>query len=572
MRIVIPYSPGSVADVFGRIVAQNMAAQWNGSIVVESKSGANGSIAAEEVARAAPDGYTWLLVTTFFTASPALDAKLRWDPVRDFIPVGQICRAPNFFIVPTSLPVKNVAEYVALAKAKPGTLNYSHPGKGSTGHLGFELFKRLAGIDVTAVGYRGYPQMVPDIASGLITSTFLSANQALAQVQTGTIRIIGAINDGRSKYFPDVPTMAEQGFAEAQVTPWFGVVVPAGTPQPIVDRISKALEAALATPDVREKLDIAGCEPKSAPPGSSPTSSRPTSRCGRRWSRKPASPRIERRSGVNRRRFAAGAAGMFPWGGFQRIKADCPEPVPIPMPFAAIVQRIRSFSLSIGQLTFGSFLLLLAMIMMTSVASVVAIRHIDATFAELQRLQSVGDLAEEIDRRMNELRLAARDFVTDPEAQSDRVWEAASALSALLKKTRLELAPEQQEMIDGVAQRLANYRDGIERVTALIARRAELIAALPPLRERFEAAIAEVPGPGDRQKPVPGAEPDRRGAAGARSGRRRAGGAAHAGAADRRSRAARRGRCLCRCDHFDLGDRKPRSPSSTRKCWAPKAG
>ena len=265
IRIVIPYSPGSVADVFARIIAQNMQEQWKGSIVVESKSGANGSIAAEEVARAAPDGYTWLLVTTFFTSSPALDPKLRWDPVRDFIPIGQICRAPNFFIVPSTLPVKTVAEYVALAKEKPGALNYSHPGKGSTGHLGFELFKRLAGIDVTGIGYRGYPQMVPDIASGLINSTFLSANQALAQVQTGAIRIIGAINDGRSKYFPDVPTMAEQGFAEAQVTPWFGVVVPAGTPQPVTARISKALEAALATSDVQQRLDVAGCEPKRAP-------------------------------------------------------------------------------------------------------------------------------------------------------------------------------------------------------------------------------------------------------------------------------------------------------------------
>src|SRR5947208_3492254 len=155
------------------------------------------------------------------------------------------------------------ARIVALAKAKPGTLNYSHPGKGSTGHLGFELFKRLAGIDVTGIGYRGYPQMVPDIASGLITSTFASANQALAQVQTGAIRIIGTISDGRSKYFPDVPTMAEQGFVDAQVTPWFGVVLPVGTPQPTVERISKALEAALATADVREKLDIAGCEAKS---------------------------------------------------------------------------------------------------------------------------------------------------------------------------------------------------------------------------------------------------------------------------------------------------------------------
>src|SRR5882757_11377600 len=163
------------------------------------------------------------------------------------------------------------------------------------------------------------------------------------------------------------------------------------------------------------------------------------------------------------------------------------------MPFAAIAQRIRSFSLSIGQLTFGSFLLVLAVIMMTSIASVFAIRHIDTTFAELQRLQTVGDLAEEIDRRMNSLRLAARDFVTDPEAQPDRVTQAAVSLGDLLKKTRLELAPEQRDMIDGVNARLTTYREGIDRVSALIAHRAGLVAALPPAREQFEAAISEVP-------------------------------------------------------------------------------
>ncbi|MEA2891378.1 MAG: hypothetical protein QOI05_2171 [Bradyrhizobium sp.] len=161
------------------------------------------------------------------------------------------------------------------------------------------------------------------------------------------------------------------------------------------------------------------------------------------------------------------------------------------MPFAAIAQRIRAFSLSIGQLTFGSFLLVLAVIMMTSIASVVAIRHIDTTFAELQRLQSVGDLAEEIDRRMNELRLAARDYVTDPGAHATGVWDAASALNVLLKKTRLELAPEQREMIDGVAERLSTYRSGIERVTTLIARRDDLIGLLPALRENFDKTVAE---------------------------------------------------------------------------------
>jgi PAS domain S-box-containing protein len=161
--------------------------------------------------------------------------------------------------------------------------------------------------------------------------------------------------------------------------------------------------------------------------------------------------------------------------------------------FAAILQRIRSFS--IGQLIYGSFLLLLAVIAATSIASVVGIRHIDATFAELQRLQGVGDLAEEIDRRTNALRLAARDFVTDPSAQSDRVAQAATELSVLLKKTRLEIGPEQREMIDGVTQRLANYREGIERVTGLIARRTALLAALPPAREHLEAALATASDP-----------------------------------------------------------------------------
>src|SRR6516164_8232962 len=164
----------------------------------------------------------------------------------------------------------------------------------------------------------------------------------------------------------------------------------------------------------------------------------------------------------------------------------------MPSAFATIAQRIRSFSLSISQMTFGSFLLLLTVITATGMASVIAIRHIDSTFVELRRLQDVGDVAEEIERRMNELRLAARDFVTDPNAQPDRVVGVASELGALLKKTRLELAPEQQDMIDGVTQRLANYRDGIERVTALIARRAELLAALPPVRARFEQAVSAV--------------------------------------------------------------------------------
>src|SRR6201988_2018734 len=150
--------------------------------------------------------------------------------------------------------------------------------------------------------------------------------------------------------------------------------------------------------------------------------------------------------------------------------------------------RVRS--LSIGQMTFGSFMLVLAVIVVTGAASVIAIRHIDQTFGELQRLQSVGDLAEDIDRRMNELRLAARDYVTDPGNQSTQIAEATTALTDVLKKTRLELAPEQQDMIDGVTERLSTYRAGIERISVLINRRADLIANLPPLRDKLDAAIA----------------------------------------------------------------------------------
>ena len=347
--------------------------------------------------------------------------------------------------------------------------------------------------------------------------------------------------------------MAEQGFAEAQVTPWFGVVVPAGTPQPIVERISKALEAALATPDVQQKLDVAGCEAKSAPLGRSPTSSRPTSRCGPRSSRRPASPRTEppalivqriarvpmiggpgRRGGPKTPKTTArwpSESGNF--AGFSIIFSMFPMArntsyiTPVWSPASTNMTSesppnsptTRSFSLSIGQLTFGSFLLVLAVIIITRTASVIAIRHIDSTFAELQRLQSVGDLAEDIDRRMNELRLAARDFVTDPGTQSGQVGEAATSLSEVLKKTRLELAPEQQDMIDGVTERLSTYRSGIERISALINRRAEMIVALPPLREKFDAAIAESADPAVASTLSADPEPDRLGVAGAQSRR-----------------------------------------------------
>ena len=238
---------------------------------------------------------------------------------------------------------------------------------------------------------------------------------------------------------------------------------------------------------------------------------------------------------------------------------------------AELPQKTRSFSLSIGQLTFGSFLLVLAAIATTSIASVVSIRQIDATFAELQRLRSVGDLAEDIDRRMNELRLAARDFVTDPGTQSSQVGDAAASLGELLKKTRLELAPEQQDMIDGVTVRLSTYRNGIERISALINRRAELIIGLPPLRENFDAAIADTSRPDHRLHFVSEPKPHRFRAAGAQSVGRRAGCAKHAVAADSGSRSFAAPSTIMPRRSSRYRCANGRSRISTRRCLAPRA-
>ena len=235
-------------------------------------------------------------------------------------------------------------------------------------------------------------------------------------------------------------------------------------------------------------------------------------------------------------------------------------------------EKKRTFSLSIGQLTFGSFLLVLAVIIVTSTASVIAIRHIDTTFAELQRLQGVGDLAEDIDRRMNELRLAARDFVTDPGAgiQSSRSGRRPRA-QRILKKTRIELAPEQQDMIDGVTERLATYRSGIERISTLINRRAQLLAGLPPLRDQLDAAVAD-----SSDAAVTARCRNRRAAS--RSGCSRA---ILRPPSSRRTRHARDGDLGSQAEMPPTTTPRLSSPSrsangrsarSTRKCWVPRAG
>lgn len=261
VRIIVPYPAGGVVDIMGRLIAERITAGWGEQIIVEPRPGANGMIGTEYVLNAPPDGYTWLLTSTSHVANAALYRDLRWDPLRDFAAAGQFARALNFFVVPSSLPVKSVKEYIALAKSQPGKLNYGNPGNGTPPHLAFELFKHLADIDVQSIGYKGFPPLLPDLISGRLSATMLSAALTIGQAKNGQIRPLAVLSDKRYADFPDVPTLTETGYGEAQLVSWFGIVLPAKTPQPVIDRVAQEIEKAVKTPEMIDRLNKAGGVP-----------------------------------------------------------------------------------------------------------------------------------------------------------------------------------------------------------------------------------------------------------------------------------------------------------------------
>lgn len=258
VRIVVPYPAGGVVDIMARLIAERIAASWGQQILVEPKPGANGMIGTEAVLTAPPDGYTWLLASTSHVSNAALYPDLRWDPVRDFAAAGLFARTLNFFVVPVTLPVQSVKDYVALAKSQPGKLNYGNPGNGTPPHLAFELFKHVAGIDVQSIGYKGFPPIVPDLVSGRLSATMLSAALTFGQAKSGNLRLLAVLSEKRLKDFPDVPTLAEAGYPEAQLTSWFGVLMPAKTPREIVTRVGDEIDKAVKSPEMIERLDKSG--------------------------------------------------------------------------------------------------------------------------------------------------------------------------------------------------------------------------------------------------------------------------------------------------------------------------
>jgi tripartite-type tricarboxylate transporter receptor subunit TctC len=266
IRIVVPYPPGGFNDTLGRTLAAKFTEAWGQPAVVENKPGANTVIGTDFVAKAAPDGYTLLIVAFPFAVTPSLLKNMPYDTVKDFAPIAWAAVSPNALVVNPSLPVKNVAELIALAKAKPGTLSYASTGNGSSNHISMELFKSLAGVDIVHIPYKGSGPAVTDLLGGQVQLMFDNAPNVMPHVKAGKLRALGMSSAKRSSFAPDIPTVAESGVPGYEVAVWFGVVAPAGTPREIVQKLNAEVLRILAMPDVRERFQSQGVEPVGSTP------------------------------------------------------------------------------------------------------------------------------------------------------------------------------------------------------------------------------------------------------------------------------------------------------------------
>jgi len=266
IRLMVPFTPGGGTDLLARIVAQKMSEGLGQPIVVDNRPGANTLIATEALVRAAPDGYTLLMQTNNLAANPTLyRGKISFDTVKDIAPVSLVAGNPHVLVVNPSVPATNLKEYIALAKAKPGTISFASAGSGTVNHLSGELLKMLAGIDILHVPYKGSGSVMPDLLGGQVNSLFAAMPTVTGYIKEGKLRAIAVTTPKRFKGLPDVPTIAEQGYPGYDFSSWFGIVAPAGTPKPIIDRLQREVVKALKDPGVQERLhdyEIFGSTPE----------------------------------------------------------------------------------------------------------------------------------------------------------------------------------------------------------------------------------------------------------------------------------------------------------------------
>jgi tripartite-type tricarboxylate transporter receptor subunit TctC len=260
VRFVVPYPPGGGTDVIARIVQERFQAALGQPIVIENRGGAAGSLGTDVVAKSAPDGYTVLFTLSSHTINPAIYPKLPFNTVRDFEPVGTVASLPQILVANNALPVNTVAELIALAKAKPGSLSFASVGNGSPGHLAGELFKLRTGTQLTHVPYRGGGPAVTDVMGGQVPLLWVSIPAAAQFVKAGKLKALAVSTVKRSAAFPNVPTMQEAGVADFEVDSWYAMFVPAKTPKPVIDRLNQALNAVVQEADVRDRLLAQGSE------------------------------------------------------------------------------------------------------------------------------------------------------------------------------------------------------------------------------------------------------------------------------------------------------------------------
>jgi tripartite-type tricarboxylate transporter receptor subunit TctC len=251
----VPFTPGGSTDILARAIGQELTRAWGQSVIVDNVPGAGGAIGADKVAKAPADGYTLLMghIGTL-AVNPSLYPKLPYNPLKDFAPVAGVARVPNVLVVHPSVPAKDVRELVALAKAKPGLLNYGSGGNGSAANLATEYFKLQTGVSMVHIPYKGTAPAVTDLIGGQIQVLFTGAPAVIGHVKSGQLRALAVSSPKRLDALPDLPTVAESGYKDFEADQWYGVVAPAGTPREVISKLNAQINAALNTPELKARL------------------------------------------------------------------------------------------------------------------------------------------------------------------------------------------------------------------------------------------------------------------------------------------------------------------------------
>jgi tripartite-type tricarboxylate transporter receptor subunit TctC len=260
VRLVVPFPPGGSADTVGRLLAQKLSQSFGEQVIVDNRPGASTLIGSELVANATPDGHTLLLGSAGLTINASLMAKLPFDPATSFAPIALVTSAPNILVVNPSVPANTVKELIALAKAQPRKLNFGSAGPGTGNHLAGEMFKVMAAVDIVHVPYKGDAPAITDILAGQIQMLFVGIAPVKAHIASGRLRALAISSRSRSSVYPELPTMIEAGVPDYESSVWAGLLAPRTTPRPVVEKLNEGVKAALAQPDVREKLTTLGYE------------------------------------------------------------------------------------------------------------------------------------------------------------------------------------------------------------------------------------------------------------------------------------------------------------------------